>query len=147
MKMLFKLEGMDGMKAPYQTRQQNELLEYLQKTQGEHHTAAQIRDHFASSDHPIGTVTIYRQLERLTEAGVVRKYTLGEGISACYEYVGQANECTSHFHCKCEQCGRLIHVDCDMLEKIRTHLLQEHGFAWNAGKTVFYGICDQCRTV
>ena len=133
------------MKGAYRTRQQDELLEYLRETPGMHHTAAQIRDHFASREQSIGTATIYRQLERFVADGTVRKYLLGAGDSACYEYVPQSESCALHFHCKCEKCGRLIHLNCDELRQVREHLLERHGFSWNSGKTVFYGICDQCR--
>ncbi len=133
------------MRGAYRTRQQDELLEYLKETPGVHHTAAQIRDHFASREQPIGTATIYRRLERFVADGTVRKYLLDAGGSACYEYVAQKESCALHFHCKCEQCGKLIHLNCDELEQVREHLLNCHGFSWNSGKTVFYGICDQCR--
>ena len=36
-------------------------------------------------------------------------------------------------------------MDCEELAAIREHLLAHHGFQWNAGKTVFYGICEKCR--
>ena len=133
------------MKGAYRTRQQDELLEYLKETPGMHHTAAQIRDHFASREQSIGTATIYRQLERFVADGTVRKYLLDAGGSACYEYVPQSESCALHFHCKCEKCGRLIHLNCDELRQVREHLLERHGFSWNSWKTVFYGICDQCR--
>ena len=133
------------MKGAYRTRQQDELLEYLKETPGMHHTAAQIRDHFASREQSIGTATIYRQLERFVADGTVRKYLLDAGGSACYEYVPQSESCALHFHCKCEKCGRLIHLNCDELRQVREHLLERHGFSWHSGKTVFYGICDQCR--
>ena len=133
------------MKGAYRTRQQDELLEYLRETPGMHHTAAQIRDHFASREQSIGTATIYRQLERFVADGTVRKYLLGAGDSACYEYVPQSESCALHFHCKCEKCGRLIHLNCDELRQVREHLLERHGFSWNSGKSVFYGLCDQCR--
>ena len=129
----------------YHTRQQEELLKYLKATPGEHHTVAQIRDHFSLQQQAIGTTTIYRQLERFVEEGTVRKYLLETGDSACYEYVEHAPACSGHFHCKCEQCGRLIHLDCDELQELRDHLLGEHGFAWDAGRTVFYGVCRECR--
>ena len=132
-------------KGAYRTRQQDELLRFLKNNPGAHHTAAQIRDYFAHQDQPIGTATIYRQLERFVEDGTVRKYLLETGDSACYEYVGEGSGCSEHFHCKCERCGRLIHMDCEELKEIREHLLTHHGFEWNSGKTVFYGICDQCR--
>ncbi len=132
-------------KATYRTRQQEELLKYLRSTAGRHHTAAQIRDHFSGKGQPIGTATIYRQLEHFVSEGSVRKYMLETGDSACYEYVEEAQPCASHFHCKCEKCGRLIHLDCGELQEIRGHLQKEHGFDWDSGRTVFYGICDRCQ--
>ena len=133
------------MKTTYRTKQQQDLLLYLRSTIGEHHTVSQIRDYFSQSDRPIGTATIYRQLERLGEEGSVRKYMLETGDSACYEYVEHDHSCSSHFHCKCVKCGKLIHMDCDELQEIREHLQKEHGFIWDSGRTVFYGICADCQ--
>lgn len=133
-------------KTHYQTRQRSDLLEYLESTRGVHLTAAQIRAYFNEHGSAMGMATIYRQMDKLEEEGLVRKYMLGNGDSACYEYVGgEALNCASHFHCKCEQCGALIHLDCEELQSIRMHLLEHHDFEWNAGKTVFYGICARCR--
>ncbi len=131
-------------RSPYRTRQQEELINYLRSEPGRHHTAAQIRDHFARADRAIGTTTIYRQLERFVEDGSVRKYMLETGDCACYEYVEQGKGCGAHFHCKCEKCGKLIHLDCDELREVREHLLSRHGFRWDFGRTVFYGICEEC---
>ena len=135
---------MPGKKG-YRTRAQEELLAYLKATPGVHHTAAELKEHFEDDGTPIGTATIYRQLERFVNEGQVQKYFIGTGESACYAFVDSPSACSSHFHCKCEQCGRLIHLDCEELREIQTHLLEHHGFRWNAGKTVFYGLCDQCR--
>lgn len=134
-----------AVKAPYHTRQQEELLRYLRATPGQHHTAAQIREHFVGQQHSVGLATIYRQLERFVAEGTVRKYMLETGDSACYEYVGEDADCATHFHCKCERCGRLIHMDCHELQEVQAHLLEHHGFLWNSGKTVFYGVCEACR--
>ena len=134
------------MRPAYHTKQQDELLAYLKDRRGVHLTAAQIRDDLVRAGRPISTATIYRQMEKLVAEGTVRKYLLETGDSACYEYADDpTRDCSSHFHCKCEKCGRLIHLDCEELREIRRHLLSEHGFDWDAGRTVFYGICDQCR--
>lgn len=130
-------------KTTYRTRAQEELLSFLKKNPGTHHTASQIRDHFAAEPHPIGMATIYRHLERFVKDGSVRKYVLGPGDQACYAYM-EDEGCASHFHCICEECGRLIHLDCEKLQQLRSHLLSEHGFAINSGKTVFYGTCSGC---
>ncbi len=131
-------------RTPYRTRAQKELLDYLKASPGKHFTVAEIREQLSGEDKPIGTATIYRQMERFVEEGCVRKFVLGPGESACYAFTGGWN-CASHFHCKCEKCGTLIHLDCGELSEIREHLQSHHGFTWDAGKTVFYGICDQCR--
>ncbi len=131
-------------KVTYRTRAQEDLLNYLKATPGQHHTAAEINKHFAEQENPIGTATIYRQLERFVQDGRVHRYVIGPGECACYAYV-EDQKCASHFHCRCDLCGKLIHLDCEELRKIEKHLLEHHGFAWNTGKTVFYGICDQCR--
>ena len=134
-------------KAQYRTRQGDELLQYLEGMRGVHLTASQIRAHFEAAGAPIGMATVYRHMDKLVQDGLVRKYTLDSGDSACYEYVGRDphGDCAAHFHCKCERCGALIHLDCEELQAIRQHLLEHHGFAWNAGKTVFYGLCARCQ--
>lgn len=132
-------------RANYRTKAREELLAYLKATPGEHHTAAGIKAYFAEKGKPIGTATIYRRLEQFAEEGLIRKYTIGPGDSACFAYEESSEACSSHFHCKCVQCGKLIHLDCEALKEIRSHLLEHHGFDWNAGETVFYGTCDRCR--
>ncbi len=134
-----------AQKLTYRTRQQDELIAYLRATPGEHHTVAQICAYFDQKNIRIGTTTIYRHLERLTEEGIVHKYLLETGDSACYEYAERQDDCASHFHCKCEKCGKLIHLDCDELRELTEHLREEHGFEWHSGRTVFYGVCLECR--
>ena len=67
--------------------------------------------------------------------------------AACYQNSGGKTGCREHFHLKCEGCGRLIHVECDELAKIASHMEKEHGFAVDSSKTVFYGICRECRKI
>ena len=131
-------------KSTYRTRAQEELLAFLKTTPGQHYTPAEIKEHFTREQNPIGTATIYRQLERFVQEDRVRRYVVGPGDCACYAYV-EDQQCDAHFHCMCDICGRLIHLDCNGLREIQTHLLEHHGFAWDFGKTVFYGICEQCR--
>ncbi len=129
----------------YRTKARDELLAYLKANPGKHHTAAEIKAFFAEKGEPFGTATIYRHLERFTDEGIIRKYVIGPGCCTCYAFEEPVGTCAGHFHCKCEKCGELIHLDCKELNEIRSHLLDHHGFDWNAGKTVFYGTCDRCR--
>ncbi len=132
-------------KASYKTKQQDLLISYLKATQGRHFTADDVRLYFDGKDVSIGIATIYRQLEKLVSEGVVQKYFLGEQTAACFEYTGDGcNAGEKHFHLKCEKCGKLVHLECDDLKEVCSHLKQEHGFSLDSLRTVFYGVCSEC---
>lgn len=102
-------------------------------------------EHFECENVPIGRTTVYRQLNKLTESGKVRKYTIDGIPGACFEYVDNAENCPTHIHLKCEGCGELIHLQCDMLHEIQHHMDDRYAFQINTTKTVFYGKCAHCH--
>jgi Fur family ferric uptake transcriptional regulator len=138
---------MTSQKRPpqYRTRQGQIILDYMQTLGGSHVTVSQVVRHFADGgEGGIGQTTVYRHLEKLLAQGKIRKYLLNDGESACYQYVESGPDCREHFHLKCEVCGDLIHADCNLLDKIDKHLMEEHDFQINALKTVLYGTCKKC---
>ena len=134
-------------KGEYQTKQKAQVLAFLEAHPERHMTAAELLHALTENGTPVGAATIYRQLERLEEQGLVRRYSLDDRGSACWQYAGaeaKTGDCHSHFHLKCTQCGVLIHLDCDHLGEIAAHVQQDHGFAIDPARTVFYGICERC---
>lgn len=129
----------------YNTRQKELILEFLRDNSSEHITVQKICNFMNNAGTPVGTATVYRQLSRLVEKGLVRKYVLDERSGACYQYIGNSAGCGEHYHLKCVSCGKLIHLDCKFLNGINLHILQEHGFVVDNSKTVFYGQCRECR--
>ena len=133
------------MKIQYKTKSKQLLMDYLQSAAGQHVTVQDICDHFRAGGENIGTTIVYRQLDRLVEEGVVNKYFVDGSSAAYFEYVDH-HECgeSACFHCKCEKCGRLIHLHCHEMEAIQSHIFAHHGFKLDAVKTVFYGVCEAC---
>ena len=129
----------------YNTKQSEAILNYIISLDGAHVTAAQIVKHFEKKAAPIGRTTIYRHLEKLMESGKLRRYTTDGVSGTCFQYVSDGEECDTHFHLKCENCGELKHMECDMLGKLELHILKEHSFRINAFKTVLYGQCSTCN--
>ena len=119
-----------GTKAPYQTKQMKQILSYLQTVEGTHVTVADVCCYFKEQGITIGTTTVYRNLEKMVEQGMVAKYNVDGTSSACFEYLGAEEHChkTSCFHCKCEKCGKLIHLHCEDVVKLEQHLMYSHGF-------------------
>lgn len=136
-----------GMKAKYKTRQREELLAFLASTPGRHFTAADICNHFKEVDIPIGTTTVYRQMEKFVDQGIVKKYIIDGNSPACFEYIGdgQSGDQDRSFHCKCGKCGDVIHLRCRELSAVvEDHLKEHHGFDVDLARTVFYGLCENC---
>ena len=145
---VFKLKEEFGMgKVQYRTKQMTELLTFLESVQGRHVTVNEICDALAQMGIAIGTTTVYRHLERMVEDGTVAKYVVDGTSSACFEYMGGHTQKDQEpcYHCKCEKCGKLIHLHCEEVEKLRRHMMEDHGFEVNPLRTVFYGICEECR--
>lgn len=129
----------------YKTKQQDLLLSCFKAMRNRHFTAEDVRAYFLKKNIPIGIATIYRQMEKFVSAGTVQKYFLGEQNAACFEYSGDdCHKEVSHFHLKCENCGKFIHLECHDLEMLGSHLMAEHGFTLDPFRTVFYGLCQNC---
>ncbi|MDE6182085.1 MAG: transcriptional repressor, partial [Eubacteriales bacterium] len=110
-------------------------------------TVQQIAKHLQDLNTPVGTTTIYRYLETLVSEGLVKKYVL-DGISgACFQYVEEDEFENIHFHFKCNNCGELIHFECEELQKLYTHLLNEHQMNIDLCKTIYYGTCKTCSKI
>jgi Fur family ferric uptake transcriptional regulator len=135
-----------GSRGQYKTRQRDEILAALKRLGGGHVTAGDVYAYLCAAGRPIGRATVYRQLERLVDEGIVEKYSGGGRDSACFEYIGRDAHAAGGpcYHLKCERCGRLIHLSCDALAVISDHLLAAHGFTLDSKRTVFYGICEAC---
>ena len=136
-------------KSQYKTKQRAELTAFLMSTAGEHVTAADICKHFEEQGKAIGVTTVYRQLDKMVEEGLVNKYNLDGKTSACYEYVDAEHHMegnVSCYHCKCDKCGKVIHLHCGEIEELMKHIEKKHSFVINPRRTVFYGTCEHCAT-
>ncbi|MBQ6395687.1 MAG: transcriptional repressor [Atopobiaceae bacterium] len=144
--MAGKAQETPGSKAQYNTKHRNELFAYFQQRGSGHFTVADVCAYFREQGTSIGTATVYRQLEHMVDEGIVNKYIIDSNSPACFEYLGREEHCHEDvcFHCKCEACGKLIHLHCHELMAIQEHLWEHHSFKLTPTRTVFYGLCEEC---
>lgn len=127
----------------YETKQSRLVNDFFKASPDRHFSAEDVYFSLVSSGNKIGRTTVYRQLDRLVEANKVRKFSAGDKEACCYQY-NNSDHCHNHYHLKCSGCGRLIHTECDFLDKLSKHIFDDHQFTIDGSKTVLYGICNSC---
>ena len=92
----------------YRTKQRTAILQYFKAHPHAHLTAEELSDALRATGISVGKSTVYRALEKFVESGVVRRFSIAPGESACYQYAGGLSDtCHAHFHLKCTVCGTL----------------------------------------
>ena len=129
------------MSVTYMTRQQKAVLQCMEGFSGGT-SAAELTEQLHAQGKSIGLTTVYRQLEKLQEQGLVHKIVTDEG--ARWQYCHCHQQGRDCFLIKCEQCGCVEHAECDHLAELYGHLAQEHHFRINPRRTLFYGLCQAC---
>lgn len=127
---------------PYSTKQQQAVLRCLESRESEALSAQELAEELRREGFSVGLATIYRQLERLEEAGVVHKVNTESG--AFYLYCSHGEGRRDCFLLKCQRCGRIRHLDCNHLKDLYEHLETAHHFRIDPRRTLFTGLCEEC---
>lgn len=91
-------------------------------------------------DHPsISKATVYRNLNRLSEAGKIRKMEI-PGEADRYDHMTHP-----HYHVKCVKCGRIFDVDMEYMPELETKIRDKHGFVFLGHDLIFQGVCSDCK--
>jgi len=126
------------------TRQKRLILDCLTEHSGEHITAEGILGELKAKRHLVGKATVYRYLKQLESEGQIKRYSIAEGVCACYQYIGPNSSCNEHYHLVCSRCGGVTHIESDIIKRFVKAVRQSDGFAIDERKMVFYGICKSC---
>ena len=117
----------------YKTRQKEHILEIIKNKKKEF----TVKDIYQELNKEIGMTTIYRLIDNLVEDGIINKN------EKYYQYLEHC-DCDNHFYLKCNNCGTLIHVDCDCINDLFSHINKEHKFKPDKEKIIINGLCNKC---
>ena len=122
----------------YNTKQKDVILNAI-KHQKQEFT---INDIYNQVKDKAGLTTIYRLVDKLVLDGRLSKY-IGKDNTTYYQYLEECNE-DNHFYLKCEHCGDMVHIDCDCIEDLSSHIFKKHKFKPNKEHIIINGICEKC---
>lgn len=105
-----------------------------------HATADEIYDAIVKEHPNVSRGTVYRNLNRLSEMGKIRKLEL-PGKADRFDH-----RCEQHYHVKCQVCGRIFDVDMDCMPDLEKNIRSPHGFTFTGHDIFFRGICPDCQS-
>lgn len=107
-----------------------------------HVSAETLFDEFTAHDADVHRTTVYRTLESLTEAGVLRHVHLDRGLRAYHlaSVVGPA----PHLHAQCARCGRVVDLPPGVLGDAAERIRTSTGFRLDAAHAALSGRCRDC---
>lgn len=128
------------------TTQRRTVLDVLQNNEGNHLTAEEIYEIVREKCPEIGLATVYRTIQLLHELKLIDKLNLDDGFIR-YEIgkFSNDNHHHHHHHLICENCGKVIEVEDDLMESIEEGFEEKYGFTVTDHKVKFYGICKDCK--
>ncbi len=131
-------------KKVYKTVQKAAILNYLEDHKDDFLNPEDIREGLEKTKEKTSLVTIYRYLDKLEEAGKVVRVSDVKGDRSLYRYVALDKKDFSHGKMICLKCGKLLPLECTLLETFYEHVQKEHGCMLDYKKTVLYCVCPEC---
>ncbi|HUP01322.1 MAG TPA: Fur family transcriptional regulator [Gemmatimonadota bacterium] len=106
-----------------------------------HVSADEILAQLHAEGSPIGKATVYRTLDLLLRAGLIREHEFGEGFR---RYEPRPTR-PRHEHLVCTRCGKVIEFESQEVERIEAEVSALHAFRPSHHRLEVYGHCEDCR--
>lgn len=133
------------MSREYHTRCRSSIMEYLESHKELRFSAADIFEYLNKKGDVVNLATIYRNLDKMTEAGTLIKYKSAEEDRALYQYIEPESDCGHHLHMQCSKCSKIIHLECDIMHELTKNLEDSYGFSLECKNSMLKGVCEECK--
>ena len=121
------------------TKQRRVILEELRKLYS-HPTADELYAVVRKRLPSISLGTVYRNLEILSESGMIRKLELS-GTAKRFDA-----ETVAHYHIRCKRCGSVADIPLEPLNKVDRAAQRVTDYEILSHRLEFTGVCPKCRS-
>lgn len=123
------------------TAQRRAVLRATFRSAG-HFDAEQLKRWLCGSEQGVSRATVYRTLNHLCQAGLVRKVMRRDGRSFYEAEYGHSH----HDHMLCVECGRVIEFCDNYIERLQERICRRHDFEPRDHVMAIRGLCKACRS-
>jgi Fur family ferric uptake transcriptional regulator len=121
------------------TRQRVAVAEALE-TFDDFRSAQEIHELIGRRGTNVGLATVYRTLQKLSDAGEVDMLRTEDG-----EAIYRRCSATHHHHLVCRSCGATVEVEGPTVERWTRAIAAEHGYDDISHALEIFGTCPTCR--
>lgn len=123
------------------TKQRKLLIEYLSRHTDESLSAGQIADALSNE---ISRSAVYRNLADMETEGKLRRVVGSNSREVIYQY-SDAHACGGCLHLSCKKCGKTIHMEKQIADRLVDSVAANDDFTIDKGETIIYGVCAACK--
>ena len=120
------------------SKQREIILDTLSKN-AIHPTAEALLEFLKRDDSNVGMTTLYRNLNQLADAGLIKKI---DGLEPSAHFDHNTFE---HYHFICEKCKKVYDVPSSVAPDLVKNTTEATGFDITSHDIVFHGICSECK--
>lgn len=120
------------------SKQREMILDTL-KENVVHPTAEYLYEKIKSKDPKISLATLYRNLNQLTQNGIIKKI---DGLETSSHFDHNTHK---HYHFICSKCNRVFDISADVAPDLIEKTENSTGFEIQSHDIVFTGICKECK--
>ena len=120
------------------SKQREIILDTLSKN-AIHPTAEALLEFLKRDDSNVGMTTLYRNLNQLADAGLIKKI---DGLEPSAHFDHNTFE---HYHFICEKCKKVYDIPSSVAPDLVKNTTDATGFDITSHDIVFHGICSECK--
>lgn len=121
------------------TDQQRDMVRYIFEKH-DHFDAEQLIDELKRDGFSVSRATVYRTLNKLVDAGLLRRLELGPRSYYEHDY-----GYPQHEHLVCEKCGKMIEFQNPAVEQMIRDVCQDNQFQTSGHSFIIRGTCGACN--
>jgi Fur family ferric uptake transcriptional regulator len=121
------------------TDQQRDMVRYI-FSQHNHFDADRLIDDMKQAGFQVSRATVYRTLNKLVDAGMLRRLEVGPRMFYEHDY-----GYPQHEHLYCQSCGKIIEFQNAAINQLIADVCHQHHFQTTGHSFVIRGMCAECN--